>query len=243
MYLWGSEDSDSFRTCVAEHVDGVVNRYRGRVQLWQCAARLNIKNDFDHDEEQRLRLAVLTVETIRRADPRTPVVLTVDQPWGSFMSHEDYDLSPLQFVDALVRADLGLAGVGLEINYAYPFQGSEPRDVLEVSRLVDRFSLLGLPLLLVLSVPSSSAADPQARLPSSVANYSRDAALSVEAQRAWGEQFLSVLLAKQAVQGIVWNQLSDSAPHRFAHGGLFDAQDHAKPIVEVVQRLRSQYVM
>ncbi len=157
MYLWGEDDEENFRSCVAEHVNSVVTRYRGKVQLWQCAGRLNIRNDFGQGEEQRLRLAVLVIESIRRADPRAPVVMTIDQPWGSFMSREDCDLSPLHFADALVRGDLGLSGIGLEINLGYTPGGTEPRDVIEFGRQMDRWSTLGLPLLVSLTAASAPA--------------------------------------------------------------------------------------
>jgi Glycosyl hydrolase family 10 len=243
MYLWGEGDEESFRSCVAEHVQAVVTHYRGKVQLWQCAAGLNIDNDFAHEEEERLRLAVLSIESIRRIDPRAPVVLMIDQPWGTFMSREDCDLSPLHFADALVRADLGLSGIGIEINFGYGPQGSESRSALEFGRQIDRWSSLGLPLLITLTVPSSTAADPLARVGARPINYSSSQMLTPDAQRAWGERFLPVLLSKQPVQGIIWNQLYDSQPHAFAHGGLVDVEQHAKPIVELLATMRREHLM
>ncbi len=243
MYLWGAGEEDNFRSCVAEHVQAVVARYRGKVQLWQCAARLNTNNEFAHGEDERLRLAVLSVESIRRVDPRAPVIITVDQPWGAFMSREDCELSPLHFADALARADLGLAGIGLEINIGYAHGGTEPRDVLEFGRQMDRWSTLGLPLLISLSVPSSAEADPRARSTARAVNYAPSGELSAAAQCAWAEQYLPVLLAKQPVQAVIWNQLLDSQPHAFAYGGLFDAQDRPKPIVELLRTLRQTYLV
>jgi hypothetical protein len=242
MYLWGEDDAEAFRSCVAEHIQAVVSRYRGKVQLWQCAARLNVGNDFAQDEEERLRLAVLTIENIRRADPRTPIIIAVDQPWGSFMSRQVCDLSPLHFADALVRGDLGLAGIGLDINLGYAPGGSEPRDVLEFSRQLDRWSMLGLPLLVALNIPSESGNDPLARSSARAVAYGGNGQLSSATQLAWAEKFLPVLLAKQPVQGILFNQLLDSQPHEFAHGGLFDAEDRPKPILELLESLRGQHL-
>ena len=241
MYMWGEGDEESFRSCVAEHIEAVVSHFRGKVQLWQCAAGLNLNNEFEHGEEERLRLAVLTIETIRRVDPRSPVVLTIDQPWGSFMSREDYDLSPLHFADALVRAELGLSGVGLSINAGYAPEGTEPRDLIEFARQMDRWSTLGLPLLVTLCVPSASGPDPQAHRGIRALNYAE--ALSAETQRAWSEKLLGVLLAKQPVQGIIWNQLLDSQPHAFPHGGLIDAEGRAKPILGLLESLRRQHLV
>lgn len=242
MYLFGEGDEDSFRSCVSEHIQAVVDRYRGKVHLWQCAARLNTSNDFDHSEEDRLRLAVMTVECIRRVDARTPLVITIDQPWGSFMSREEVDLSPLHFADALVRADLGLAGIGLEINFGYLPHGTEPRDPLEFGRQFDRWAMLGLPLLVTLTAPSSTASDPQALIQATAVNYSAAEVLNPQAAGQWGQSYLSVLLAKQPVQGIIWNQLLDSQSHAWPHGGLFDAQDRGKPILEVLESLRRSHL-
>jgi hypothetical protein len=161
----------------------------------------------------------------------------VDQPWAGFMGREEYELSPWHFADALVRAELGLAGIGLEINFGYAQHGSEPRDVLEFGRQLDRFGTLGLPLLVTLSVPSGTAADPQAGRAERVIPFT-GSQITPAAQRAWAEQYLPALLARQPVQGIIWNQLLDSRPHAFPHGGLFDAQDHPKPVMEYLQSLR-----
>src|SRR5262249_41390926 len=154
------------------------------------AARLNVSNDFSHDEQDRLRLAVLAMESIRRVDPRTPIVITIDQPWGSFMSRQECDLSPLHFADALVRGDLGLAGIGLEINLGYAPSGSEPRDVLEFSRQMDRWSTLGLPLLVILNVPGGAGNDPLAGAGARLTRNSGDTSLSSASQLAWAESFL-----------------------------------------------------
>jgi hypothetical protein len=239
MYLFGENDVDSFRSCFAEHIQAVVSRYRGKVHLWICSAGLNLENEFEHPEEERLRLAVLAVESIRRQDPKAPIVLSIDQPWGAFMSREEYDLSPLHFADALVRADLGLAGVGLEINVGYTPDGSEPRDALEFGRQMDRYSSLGLPLLVSLTAPSASTPDARARRKCQVVPMA-DGALTPAAQRTWADQVLPMLLAKQSVQGLLWNQLLDSQPHALPHGGLFDEKDHPKPILDLLQKLRRE---
>jgi len=242
MYMFGEDDVDNFRSCAAEHMQAVVERYRGKVHLWICAAGLNVENEFGHPEEERLRLAVLAIETIRRADPRAPIVLSIDQPWGAFMSRDECDLSPLHFADALVRADLGLAGIGLEINVGYSPGGSEPRDTIEFGRQMDRYSTLGLPLLVSLVVPSGSASDPRARRQSQVVRYGEGEAATPATQLAWGEQYLPVLLAKPAVQGILWNQLLDSQPHLLPHGGLFDERNQGKPMVDVLERIRREHL-
>ncbi len=103
-----------------------------------------------------------TLEAVRSQAPRSPVVISFDQPWAEYLAGEDLDLSPLHFADALVRADLGVAGVGIEMNLGYWPQGSQPRDLLAISCHLDRWSLLGIPLLVYLTLPSQGTPDGQA---------------------------------------------------------------------------------
>jgi len=97
-----------------------------------------------------------------------------------------------------------------------------------------------LPLLVYLTVPSSSGRDPAARLTATPMNYWAGGPTSAS-QAEWASQFLPLLLAKQPVQGVFWNQLLDSKPHDYAHGGLFDAQDQPKAAIEVLAAIKQKY--
>ncbi len=56
------------------------------------------------------------------------------------------------------------------------------------------------------------------------------------------EQLLPLLLAKNSVQAIVWNQWTDTHPHEFAHGGLINAVGKAKPALRALTALRRKYL-
>ncbi len=241
LYIWEG-DFENLATVFAEHIRTIVGRYRGKAAVWHCAARMNAGEVLSLSEEQRLRLAVLSVQATRQADPRVPVVLWIDQPWAEFMGAKPCDLSPLHFADALVRADLGLAGLGLEINLGYYPGGTQPRDMLDISRMIDRWSCLGLPLLVTLTIPSDSVADAQARSPARVLPLVPSGQVSVASQSVWAGELLPLLLSKQSVQGVWWNQLLDSQPHEFAHGGLFDHEGQSKPALLALQAARRQYL-
>lgn len=240
LYLWEG-DQENLIGFVTEHIRSVVERYRGRVHVWNCASRLNVNSTLSLAEEERLRLAALAVETVRSADARTPVVVCMDQPWGEFMGRQETELSPIYFADMLVRGDLGLSGLGLELNIGYCPDGTASRDVLEFGRQLDRWGSLGLPLLVSLVVPSSHEADPRARVKDAVPCSTQEV-ITPQWQRDWIEQFMPVLLAKPAVQGIIWNQLLDSKPHDYPHGGIFDVQDEPKPALTAIHELRAKYL-
>jgi hypothetical protein len=145
----------------------------------------------------------------------------------------------MHFADALVRADLGLSGLGLEINVGYHPGGSVHRGPLAISRLVDTWSLLELPLLVALTLPSSAAEDPHSNGKVRVLSSDKDE-VSPQTQRDWINEHIPLLLAKNAVQVVLWNQLSDAAPHHYPHSGVFDAQDKPKPALEALRKIRKR---
>jgi hypothetical protein len=53
---------------------------------------------------------------------------------------------------------------------------------------------------------------------------------------------LRLVLAKSFLHGYVWQDISDAAPHEFAHGGLFDPGSKPKPILRAFAELRRKFL-
>jgi hypothetical protein len=240
VYLW-EDDFEQLQACVYDYIHALANHCLGKVQIWHVASGLNVGGELSLNEDQRLRLAVGTIETLRRLDRQTPIVISFDQPWAEYLAKFDSDLSPLHFADVLHRADLGIAGLGMEINFGYWPGGTLPRDMLEISRQLDRWASLGLPLLISLTAPSAASADNRAASKAQVAFQQSDA-VDLQYQSRFVQQIIPVILAKPAVHGIIWNQVFDSMPHPFPHGGLFDPQHHPKPSLTTLADLRQKYL-
>ena len=241
LYLWEGE-YDDISDSVLKFAQGVVRRYAGKVHLWICAGRMNVPGAMDLTEEQRLKLTVDMLEVTRSLDPRTPAIVSFDQPWAEYIAAQDQELTPLHFADTLARSDLGMAGVGLEINLGYSPHGTLPRDLLEVNRQIDRWSALGLPLVIFVTAPSGEAKDPLARsgaqaLPSLIAR-----GVSPQAQAELISVLVPLLIARQPVQAVVWNQWRDDLPHDFPHGGLYDAMGQPKPGLKKLVEIRRGYL-
>lgn len=232
------DDFESVLEFAMSYVRAAVERYRGKVDYWICAGRVNDAEVLALSEQERLRLVVETIELIRSLDHDTPVLMSFDQPWAEYMRQQHSDFPPLHFADALVRSGLDLAGLMLEMNTGYYPGGTLLRHPLEFNRQLDAWGKLGLPLWLSLSAPSADHADPLA--------YRKAAILlgswTLSAQQAWADQFVPLALSKPAVHGVIWNQLRDSQPHDFPHGGLFDADSHAKPTLHTLSAIRHKHL-
>jgi hypothetical protein len=237
FYLF-EDDFESVLEFVTAFVRAAVERYRGKVDYWICAGRVNTPEVLTLSEPERLRLVAHTVELVQSLDPDTPALVSFDQPWAAYMRQRESDFPPLHFADALIRAGLNLGGLMLELNVGYWPGGTLLRPPVEFSRLLDTWSLLGPPLWLSLSAPSAAQGDPLAQRKTAVPPSHWSAA----AQQAWAARYVPLALAKPTVQGVVWNQLRDNQPHDFAHGGLFDGAGKLKPSLRTLAAIRKTYL-
>jgi len=65
---------------------------------------------------------------------------------------------------------------------------------------------------------------------------------SLESQAETIEWLVPLLLSKQSVQAIAWNQLYDGSPHVYPHGGLFDAQGRTKPVLNSLTEIFKEHL-
>jgi len=231
-------DFESILTFACEYIQEVVERYRGRIDIWQSGARLNTSTALSLSEQERVTTAARAIELTRALDEDASVVVSFDQPWAEYLSRQVVDFPPLHFADALIRADLGLTGVMLELSLGYDPGGTFPRSLLDLNRRLDYWSLLGVPLYLTLCVPSSTAPDPLSVDEVRVWPDTWD----LGAQQSWINQQVPLLLSKSYVHGMFWKQLRDGESHELPHGGLFDSGGHPKPSLRQMAALRKAYL-
>lgn len=236
-----ASDFDAFERHAVHFVDTVACRYREDVDAWICAGRVNLPGSMQLDEEQKLRLTVSMIETLRRASPRTPVVVGFDQPWAEYLVHQDDDLSPLYFADALVRADLGVAGIALEINLGYSPSGTQPRDPLEILRNLDRWCLLGIPLIVLLTIPAAMDEDPNAVGDGRVIACGRADAAVPAIDQSVAAELIQLLATCSRLHAVVWNQWNDGQMHELPNSGLLDANGQERPALETLIAQRQEF--
>ena len=237
LYLFEG-DFESLVSAITEFAEAAVSRYRDRVDVWICASRANTADILSLGEEETVRIVAELIQRTKGLAPSATLVMSLDQPWVEYAARRQVDVPPLQFADLMIRADLGLSGLMLEINMGYHPGGTLPRDMVEFSRQLDLWSALDVPLYVSLCVPSSSdTPDPLARRHVKCLSGGGPTA----SQEAWIERYVPLILSKQYVRGVFWNQLTDARPHDFPNGGLFDRQGRPKPSLAAlgaVQRRR-----
>jgi hypothetical protein len=241
LWLW-ERDLHSLASFMCDYVETAVRRYRGRIRSWQLTAASNYASILGLGEDELLWLTVRLVEAARQIDANLELLVGISQPWGEYMALEDRTHSPFVFADTLIRSGLNLTALDLELVMGVAPRGSYCRDLLEGSRLLDLYALLGLPLQVTLGYPAAEDPDPAADPEQRVAAGYWHRGFGPEAQADWAAAFGAMALCKPTVHGVMWTHFSDAESHLFPNCGLLDAQGQARPVLNCLRELREKHL-
>jgi hypothetical protein len=242
---WAVEWTNDLPTLAAfmcDFLETVINRYKGDVRRWVICAGFNHSDAYGLDDDSRLRLAFRLFEAAAQIDPNLELILSVAQPWGDYLVNENQTVAPLTFPDDLIRAGLRVSAVELEIRSGVLPRGSLPRDLLDAYRLLNLYGLLGVPLEVLLSTPSSADPDPMSLTGQSVWSGESSSLLTADKQADWGASFAAIALCTPHVRAVTWDHWSDAEPHHTPTGGLIDAAGQPKPLLSRLRTLRTTHL-
>ncbi len=183
-------DLKNLQSFTSDFVETVVSRYVGRIRHWEVVCGANCGGSNSLTEEERLNLIVHAIDAAQKVDEQIQISLRVIQPWGEYLSTTDNKLAPIQFVDTLRRSGATISEVNLDLRFGTGDLCSMPRDMLNVSQLLDHWSLLQLPISVMAALPETS--HPQ---------LANDLSSHVRWQTQQIEQLALVCLAKERVTG------------------------------------------
>ena len=241
LWLW-ERDLPNLVSLLCTYVETVIRRYRGRIRNWQLTTASNAADVLGLGEDELLWLTVRLAEAARQVDPGLELSIGIAQPWGEYMALQDHTHSPFIFADTLIRSGMNLAGLDLELIPGVSPRGSYCRDALEVSRLIDLYALLGVPLQITLGYPSTAGSDANADPALTVAAGAWRGGFTLDMQAEWALTHVGLALCKPSVRAVTWTHFFDGAPHQFPACGLVDDAGRPKPALTCVQQLREQHL-
>jgi hypothetical protein len=239
IWLWEG-DFDTILGLVVDLVRQAILRYKGKIPVWNLVHRAACVDFLGLSEEEQIRIAARAMQVARQADPSAQFSIGVERPWAEWMGVSPFQLGPLHLADYLVRADLGVAGIVLEVAPGYSSPGSHIRDLFEFSKLLDLYALLNLPLHVWMSVPSSASPDPQSD-PSVRVEIPQWPGMPDEAlQASWAARWIAMAVAKPYVRSVSWLQTRDAYPHLYPNAGLYRVDGGAKPLIAWLKTFRRE---
>jgi hypothetical protein len=235
-------DLQSLANYLYDYVETALRRYKADIRIWEITAGSNCASVLGLGEDRLLWITLQLLEMARQVDNELYLMVGIAQPWGEYLAWEERTYSPFVFADTLLRSKAQLTCFDLELVMGMTPRGSYLRDTLEISRLLDLYALLGLPLRVTLSCPSGTQADNlapdyQVEIRGTKPDW------SLEQQAHWARQVAALAGCKPVVEGVSWSHWTDAAPHIFPHCGLLDADGNAKPALVELQRIRDAYLV
>ena len=240
--LRGDTDPVTLKSLVCDYVETVVNRYRGKISKWVISVGSNGSNVMNLSEEDLIRLSAMAADAVWQIDSNISVVLGIAQPWSEYMTKPPYEFSAWVYADTLLRAGLPFSGLELEMFFGSGPRVSYARDMLEISKQLDLFGLLGVPVQVAASFPASRLPDANAERGDPMGAHGMHKECSSAGQADWAADFTSLALCKSFVSGVTWDHFSDAEPHRLANGGLVDSRGMIRPALDRLREFRDKHL-
>jgi hypothetical protein len=239
IWLWEG-DFETILGLVADLVRVAVQRYRGKIPVWHLVHRPASTDVLGLTEEEQIRISARAIQVARQVDPAAQYTIGVERPWAEWMGSSAFQLGPLHLADYLVRADLGLAGIAIEVAPGYSAPGSHIRDLFDFSKLLDLYALLNLPLHVWLTIPSASGPDVRSDPSVWVESAQWPRPPDPTSQAVWAAQWIALAVAKPYVRSVSWSQTADANYHLYPHGGLFHTDGSPKPLLPWLKSFRRE---
>lgn len=247
LYIW-ENDYRTLRELAYEHLKLVVTRYRRTVSRWTIISGANVNNPFKLTVEQMIDLTRLAVLLVRKLHPAAKVVVEIAQPFGEHATANPASLPPLLYAELINESGTQVDGFGLRLQTGHAEHGRTARDLMQLSSILDAFSVFDRPLhVTALGAPSRTiepapgpegdpgdSTGPTIEIPVDHEDpgYWRrpwDAA----GQAEWLTHALTICLGKPLVQSVCWQGLVDTGPKvDMPHAGLLTIAGKPKPALK-----------
>ena len=227
-------NSNQIATAMVKFLDAVIRRYQTKVHRWIVCSNLNSATFLDLNDETLFRICSKLAETAKQINNSLETIIGIGVPWGSYIGQERRDFSPFTFADNICRAGLNLAALDIEIIMGSGNAGSYCRDLLETSRILDLYALIGMPLTVTLGYPSA--------VQTKSFKGTWHGSPTQQTQADWATNFSALALSKRYIQSIQWVDFQDSAFTPYPDCGLVNLDGSPKESLAKIHQIRTKHL-
>jgi GH35 family endo-1,4-beta-xylanase len=235
LYIW-EHDYDTVRDLLYEHIERVVQRYRGVVTLWNVVSGVHVNNHFTFNFEQLMDVTRMSIMLVKKVQPNARTLIEITHPFGEYYAANPRSIPPIMYAEMVLQAGIPFDGFGLKLLVGQGREGQTTRDLMAISGLIDRFNGLGKPVhitgVAAPSEPQNGAAGDTVH-----AGYWRKP-WSAAVQAHWLEAMYHVALSKPFVESISWLELMDREGSEMPTAGLINDKLQPRPAYKRLITLR-----
>jgi hypothetical protein len=234
LYIW-EHDYDTVRDLIYEHVERLVKRYANVVRTWNVASGLHINRHFGFNFEQIVDLTRMAAILVKKLAPNSRVAIEIREPFGEYYSSNQRSIPPTMYTDLLLQAGIDFDVLALEYLMGQARPGQYPRDLMQISSMLDLYGTLGKPLALTTAVPSQPVTSAMIAAPDGAEQPVDDHCghwrrpWSTTVQSHWLEAILQVAIGKPYIDSITWKTLLDHPQMALPLSGLVTEDWQPKP--------------
>ncbi len=226
---------EDLREQIHQYLTAIAKRYSKVIRSWVILDGIHAENPFNLNFEQILDLTRISTLRAKQILPKAHAIIGILYPWGEYCARNPRTIQPYLYAEMVAQSGISCDAFKIHLPIASKALGGYTRDFLQISSLIDRFSILGLPIHLATSAPSRME-------DKEISSGYWSAPWSETTQADWFSNFTEVAFSKFSVESIIWTHPMDEIDKSAPFSGLIDSAGNAKPILARFQKFQNKIV-
>lgn len=226
LYIW-EHDYDTVRDLIYEHVERVVERYKHAFTTWNVVSGLHVNSHFTFNFEQLMDLTRMTTMLVKKLAPSAAALVEIRQPFGEYYGSNQRSIPPMMYADLITQSAVPFDGFAIRLLMGQARPGHYTRDLMQISSLLDQYSVFGKPLHLTVAAPSEPVTEAMIAAPESDQPVDPNCGYwrqpwSAQVQSHWLETVFQIAMSKPFIERVAWQVLIDHPEVEMPLAGLIN---------------------
>ena len=124
-----------------DYVQNVVQRYGDNIGMYSILAGVQTNLDYQFNLKQMIDLVRTLALVVRQGQRSRRVMVELNHLWGEYLATQREAIAPISFIEQLLQEGIRLDAVGLQVLFGDSRHAMPTRDLMELSKLIDVFSI------------------------------------------------------------------------------------------------------